>query len=351
MTKPVGKVALLWRGDRESRPTATTDNNRWLQVFAALAAVDVQAEPAVYYEDAADDVRDQLLQVDGVLVWVNPIQDGQTRLQLDAMLREVASRGTWVSAHPDIAQQIGVKEVLYTTRHFGWGTDTHVYRTFDIFLERFPRRLEASGSRVLKRNCGNGGQGVWRVDWAAAPQRGIVMAVEAQRGSEPRILPLADFIANCAAYFANDGCVIDQPFLVRLPEGMIRCYLGADKVVGFGHQLIKALISSPPKGLSLAEAQPGPRIMHPAFAPQFQALRLKLETEWVPQMMQLFSLERDALPIIWDIDFLYGPRTAAGADTYVLCEINVSSVMPIPEQAPAAIAELVKERLRSSRRK
>ena len=58
---------------------------------------------------------------------------------------------------------------------------------------------------------------------------------------------------------------------------------------------------------------------------------------------------RDALPIIWDADFLYGPRKAAGEDTYVLCEINVSSVFPIPEQAPAAIAQLAKERLALSR--
>jgi hypothetical protein len=66
-------------------------------------------------------------------------------------------------------------------------------------------------------------------------------------------------------------------------------------------------------------------------------------------MMQLFGLERDVLPIIWDADFLYGPRNAAGEDTYVLCEINVSSVFPIPEQAPAAIAGLAKERLASPR--
>jgi hypothetical protein len=43
-----------------------------------------------------------------------------------------------------------------------------------------------------------------------------------------------------------------------------------------------------------------------------------METEWVPQMGQLLGIARDALPIIWDADFLYGPRTIDGADTYVL---------------------------------
>ncbi|HEX3416113.1 MAG TPA: hypothetical protein VHT21_06865, partial [Stellaceae bacterium] len=54
-----------------------------------------------------------------------------------------------------------------------------------------------------------------------------------------------------------------------------------------------------------------------------QALRIKMETEWVPQMMEVLDIERASLPIIWDADFLYGPRTASGEDSYVLCEINV----------------------------
>jgi hypothetical protein len=62
-------------------------------------------------------------------------------------------------------------------------------------------------------------------------------------------------------------------------------------------------------------------------------------------MMDVLGLERDSLPIIWDADFLYGPKNAAGEDTYVLCEINVSSVFAIPDHAPAAVARLTLERL------
>jgi hypothetical protein len=36
-------------------------------------------------------VREQLLAIDGVLVWVDPIHEGPTRAVLDAMLREVAA--------------------------------------------------------------------------------------------------------------------------------------------------------------------------------------------------------------------------------------------------------------------
>ncbi len=74
-----------------------------------------------------------------------------------------------------------------------------------------------------------------------------------------------------------------------------------------------------------------------------------MEAEWTPQMMQLLDIDAKSLPIIWDADFLYGPRTAAGEDTYVLCEINVSSVFPFPEQAPAEIARRALGRLMSAK--
>ena len=51
--------------------------NRFHCVFEELAAVGVHAEPAVYDEEFADEVRAQLLQAAGVLVWVNPLQDGK----------------------------------------------------------------------------------------------------------------------------------------------------------------------------------------------------------------------------------------------------------------------------------
>ena len=50
--------------------------------------------------------------------------------------------------------------------------------------------------------------------------------------------------------------------------------------------------------------------------------------------------------MIWDADFMLGPRDADGNDSYVLGEINVSSVFPIPDEAPAEIARRVADRLR-----
>src|SRR5204863_6118057 len=181
-----------------------------------------------------------------------------------------------------------------------------------------------------------------------AGKASIVRVLQALRSSVPEELPLTEFMARCETYFTADGCVIDQPFQPRLPDGMIRCYMGVDKVVGFGHQFIKALIPPPPEGPDSPCGQLGPRIMHDAEAEPFQVLRAKMEAEWTPQMMEILGIDAASLPIIWDADFLYGPRTASGEDSYVLCEINVSSVFAIPDQAPAAIARLAWSRLQSA---
>jgi hypothetical protein len=340
-----GRVAIVWRGDRAARAAANPRNNRYRRIFEELAALGIHAEPAVYAEDMIDEVRQQLMTVDGVLVWVNPLDDGLTRHKLDPMLREVASTGPWVSAHPDVILKMGVKEVLHRTRHLGWGSDTHLYRTAEEFRDRFPAALATNGARVLKQNRGNAGQGIWKVERLNQPGKPLITVLEARSGSLPEQLPLDTFMARCEQYFAADGCIVDQAFQPRLPEGMIRCYMGADKVAGFGHQLIKALIAPPPKGADSPAAKSGPRIMHGPDAPAFQALRAKMENEWTPQLMRTLDIDAGSLPIIWDADFLFGPRTAAGEDTYVLCEINVSCVFAIPDQAPAAIARLTRIRL------
>ena len=49
---------------------------------------------------------------------------------------------------------MGVKEVLYRTRHLGWGADTHLDRTERAFRAEFPARPQSAGPRVLKQNRG-----------------------------------------------------------------------------------------------------------------------------------------------------------------------------------------------------
>jgi hypothetical protein len=136
---------------------------------------------------------------------------------LDALLRDVAKQGVWVSTHPDVTLKMGVKEVLYRTKQLGWGTDTYLYRAPCAFHEEFPRRFQSDGPRVLKQNRGNGGQGVWKVELVEPSANGapMVRVLEARRGSGPETITLADFMRRCVACFGLEGCIVDQPFQAR----------------------------------------------------------------------------------------------------------------------------------------
>ena len=131
----VKRVAVLWRGDREARDREISEKSRLFHVFEALSALDIRAEKAVYSEEFEDEVHEQLLQVDGVLVWVNPMTDDRDRSRLDDLLREIADEGVFVSAHPDVILKMGTKEVLFATRDMSWGCDTHLYPTAKDFRE------------------------------------------------------------------------------------------------------------------------------------------------------------------------------------------------------------------------
>ena len=109
------KVAIVWRGDAQARRDATPETSRQKAVFEALARQGVAAEPCVFCEELAPEVREQLQRMDGVLVWVDPISAGQRRDELDEILRAVAAAGVVVSTHPDVILKMGVKEVLYAT--------------------------------------------------------------------------------------------------------------------------------------------------------------------------------------------------------------------------------------------
>jgi hypothetical protein len=197
-TTRLGRIAIVWRGDEAARRSATPGTGRFKAVFAALADVGVDADPVVYEDDVLDIVRAQLATFDGVLVWVNPIHEGRNRANLDALLREVAARGVWVSAHPDVILKMGTKEVLHHTRTMSWGCDTALYRTAEAMRAELPARL-AAGPRVIKRNRGNGGQGVWKVEALAGPRdRPMVRVLDAAKDASEE-LALEEFLDSKTA--------------------------------------------------------------------------------------------------------------------------------------------------------
>jgi hypothetical protein len=155
------KIALVERGNPNGPPRL---DPRLEPIFAALEALGATAMPISYSEATADQSRAQLLDCDGVLVWVNPVTDGVDRTAFDALLRDVAADGVWVSAHPDVILKMGVKGVLPRTKMLGWGSDAHCYDSSETFRSQFPARLASDGVRVLKPNRGNGSRGVLKIE-------------------------------------------------------------------------------------------------------------------------------------------------------------------------------------------
>jgi len=151
------RVAMMFAGDLGSRPTLKLEETRLGDIAKALRTVGLDVEAAVYADEVAEEVREQLLCVDGVLVWVDPVRKYGNRATLDPLLRDVASHGVFVSSHPDLILKMGTKEVLYRTRHMSWGTDTRLYTTLEQFRCELPQCLAEGKPRVLKQYRGNGG--------------------------------------------------------------------------------------------------------------------------------------------------------------------------------------------------
>jgi hypothetical protein len=322
-------VALLYPGDRETRDRSDPAASRFAALFGAFAAAGIAAEPAVWNDAFAEEVAAQLRQVAVVLAWCNPIEGGRRRDRLDAVLREAASHGVHVSAHPEAVLRLGTKDVLFDTRDLPFGSDVHRIDHLAQLEAELPMRLHA-GPRVLKQHRGHSGIGVWRVE--ALPS-GRLQVRHAQRGSEPREMDFAELQTTLAPYFEREagGHLIDQPWQPRLAEGMVRAYLVGDRVAGFGHQAVNALHPDEPL--------PGPRLYHGPELADFQGLRHRLESGWVDMLRERVGLAHEHLPLLWDCDFMLGEPTASEPVRFVLCEINVSSVSPFP---PSCIAEIVR---------
>jgi hypothetical protein len=335
------RVGILWRveWDPVDWSAFSVDSCRLHGMFAAFSELGVAAEPVIYSDGAIGSVREQLLDLDGVLVWVNPIEQGLDRSKLDTLLREVAEAGVWVSAHPDVILKMATKQVLVDTAEMSWSMRTHLYRTLGQLRGALPTRLEAHGPLVLKQRWGMGGAGVWKVERessGSSEDGELVRVQQAARGSLPEVVPLSTFLDRCEPYFAEGGLMVEQPFQARLAEGMIRVYLCHDEVVGFAHQYPTGLMPPAPGGTGRASTG---KVFEAASAAGYHGLRERMESDWVPELQRIVGVDRHLLPVIWDADFLYGPKTGSGEDTYVLCEINASSTFAFPEHSMPTVAQ------------
>lgn len=349
MTNKKNRVAIVFPADARSMAETRVEQSRLAGIAHALASSGADVVSAPFADEIADEIEARLARIDVALVWFNPIEAGRDRSVLNRMLRSIAAKGAIVSAHPDVIDQMGTKEVLYRTRNMSWGCDTRRYGNLEAMRSELPASLRR-GPRVLKQMRGQSGDGVWKVELAhkmtlaastPSPETALLVR-HAKRGAVAQTMAMGEFVSLCGQYFTGGDAMIDQPFQPRLKDGMIRCYVVRDRVAGFGEQLINAFYPASAGQLETEAPQPGPRLYFPPDRADFQRLKDKLESDWIPEMCHVLGLAASDLPVLWDADFLLGMRDAQGFDTYKLCEINVSSVYPFP---PSALAPLVKDTL------
>jgi len=339
-------VAVLWHQRHSTGDSTDLTQGRFAPLYRALQSTGMTVHPVVYSDENRDQVFLHLNQMDAVLVWVNPIENGQTRVLLNSLLRRLSTNGVFVSAHPDTIDTLGSKSVLVTTREMSWGSDTYRYNSYEQLCTEFPRHLLNNGPRVLKKHSDSSGSGVWKVELTTDPkeskiQNGRVLSAEtlrvrqAVRGSEDEIINLSDFLQSLQHYFENAGYLIDQDYQHQLHKGTIRCYMVRDVVAGFGYQNVNALLPTPENSKNAPVISS--RNYFTAQTAEFQYLKKKMETQWLDDLLKTLDLTVDQLPILWDADFLPGPDSEPEA--LILCEINTSSVHPFPDSALTLIAD------------
>lgn len=318
-------------------PTGETKDVFTEEKYSALAKRFVESGIAVEtvpYSDERDaDYREDLRRLDGLLVWVNPIERGNDRTVLDGLLTELADAGIFISALPETIQKIGTKRILFDTRDTEFGSDVELYATFDDFKERFPDSLKSGRTRVLKRFRGNGGEGVFKVRKESDK---AVLVLHAKRGAIEERVEDDRFFESFREYFNDGAPLLDQEWNDNLANGMVRCYMSQKRVAGFGYQEINALFP-----LHDGPVTPGKRFYFTEACPLFADLRKLMEECWVNSLLEVTGLEANKLPVIWDADFFINSMHPNTHGRYVLCEINVSSVSPFPESAIEFIVEEV----------
>ncbi len=328
-------------GDVNSDRNALTEE-KYKDLANYFTAEGFQVKSVIYNDALMEQLRVDLPEFDAILVWVNPVEQGRDRKMLDSLLVEIAKKGCFVSAHPEIILKMGTKDILYKTKGMDWGGDTKIYTDYESFAALFFASLQESKIRVIKQYRGNGGNGVYKVVYVSP---GVVKLIHAADSSNGRTLSLDDFNREFKPFFSNGGLLINQEWNKNMVNGMVRCYLSGTKVAGFGYQEINALYELD-SNTSETHFPPSKRYYFTENCGLFSDLKEIMENKWVPQLQESLSIAQNALPVIWDADFFINETSTPNtAEKYTLCEINVSCVSPFPPSAIKYIVNEVRQRL------
>lgn len=335
-------IAFIIYGEPGAARNALTEE-KYTNLAAGFTENGFAVDSVLYHDSVAGTLTKELLKYKALLVWVNPIEQGTGRKTLDALLADLASKGCFVSSHPDVILKMGIKEILYLAKDTEFGGDVKLYPSFETFKKDFPAAAINKETRILKQYRGNGGNGVFKIDTTGFAENKIIVT-HATKGDEEITMTVDEFFANFESYFENKGVLIDQAWNQNIINGMVRCYISGNKVAGFGYQEVNALF---PKTIDAPLFKPpGKRYYYSEDCMLFRDLRDIMENKWIAALQKIANVKDDMLPVIWDADFFIDKVNAENAaEKYSLCEINVSCVSPFPESAIPHIIHTVKKRI------
>jgi len=333
-------IALLIFGEPGSTRNALTEE-KYKKLAAHFLEKGFEVDSVLYHDSVSGKLAKELLKYNAILVWVNPIEQQGDRKVLDALLAQLSSRGCFVSAHPGTILKLGTKEILYKVKDAEFGNDVNLYNSFKEFKNHFLK--EVTGVRILKQYRGNGGDGVYKVDFTDLKNNKVIVT-HAKNGNEEIPMTLDDFFLRFESYFNNGSMLIDQKWNPNIINGMVRCYLSGSRVTGFGYQEINALYPI----INGIYKKPGQRFYYTEDCGLFKDLKEIMENKWVSQLQKLTDISNQELPVIWDADFFINKiNSENAAEKYSLCEINASCVSPFPESSIPYIVDTVKEKIKA----
>ena len=338
-TSKPASLALLYPGDRAARPRGSGEPFR--SPFRAFAAAGVRAEPAVWHDDFADEVAANC----GACT---ACSSGATRSKAAAaatgstrccarwhagVLRQRASRGHPAPGHqgragrdprPAIRQRRAPASTASNSSPRSCPPDCGAARACSSSIAG----TAASASGVSRRR-----------PTSAAAAESVARPAWQRRGAHGP----AGLLQRMAPYFepAQGGHMIDQAWQPRLADGMVRAYLVEDRVTGFGHQAVNALC--PARGGEPARSRV--RACTTGRLARVPAAEALLESSGLSCCASASASRASSCRCCGTATSCSASRRPTGAERFVLCEINVSSVSPFPPSSIAPLVEAVRRRV------
>jgi len=273
-------------------------------------------------------------QFDAIIVRCSPGQieaDGGDQVKFDNSMRELRKTGKQVWPSPDVMEQMGAKDALVKVAGLHIGLeDTFAYGSAADFAAGFKRTL-AFQPRVIKRNRGSSGEGIWIVKlkkgnycktFGARTCKDTevlrLMEVNDNHEEEHTVAQFIEFCVNGRTpnrgwwhpgsgtwtskgegkYFAAGGGLVDQRFCPRVVEGELCYNMVGDELVGIIHKKPKE------SGISADDSTGSVYTYYDPEEPKFKNLTDNFLKRDMEKVMPALGLSQEPVPLWWTTDFI-----------------------------------------------